>query len=319
MTSSDQVGRLLALVPYLQSHPDADVSATADLFGVTTRQLLADLNVLWYCGLGSLPGDLIEIDMDAATSHGRIRLSNAEYLSRPLRFTPDEVMTLVVALRAVRELAPPEVSSAVDSALTKLSGAAGVAAGERVAYAVTTGEETIRDRLARSIDARVSVRLLYDGTTRANTTTPLVDPARLSARDGYAYLEGWSHERGAWRTYRLDRIIEVSPTDLPVRDHGELPEFGAGWLDKRSDAALVTLDLDETARWITEYYPVRSVTEARDGVRVELLVADPAWLRALLLRLGRGVRSIDPPGAADDASAAAEEALALYARLPAVQ
>ncbi len=106
MTSAEQVARLLALVPYLQSHPDAELGTTADVFGVSTEQLLEDLNVLWYCGLpGGMPGDLIEIDMDTVAASGKIRLSNAEYLARPMRFTPDEAMSLVVALRAVRELA----------------------------------------------------------------------------------------------------------------------------------------------------------------------------------------------------------------------
>lgn len=87
MTSSHQVPRLLALVPYLQAHPDADLTETAAVFDVTVRQLVADLKVLWFCGLpGGAPGDLIEVDMDAL-EQGTIRLTNAEFLSRPQRFT----------------------------------------------------------------------------------------------------------------------------------------------------------------------------------------------------------------------------------------
>ena len=44
-TSVEQVSRLLALVPYLQAHPDADLNSTASAFGVTPRRLLADLEV----------------------------------------------------------------------------------------------------------------------------------------------------------------------------------------------------------------------------------------------------------------------------------
>ena len=96
MTSASQVTRLLSLVPYLQAHPDADVASTASMFGVSPRQLVADLNVLWFCGLpGGLPGDLIEVDMDAL-EEGRIRLTNAEFLSRPLRFSVEEAMSLIV-------------------------------------------------------------------------------------------------------------------------------------------------------------------------------------------------------------------------------
>ena len=85
MTSASQVPRLLALVPYLQAHPDADLAQTASVFAVTQKQLVADLKVLWVCGLpGGAPGDLIEVDMDAL-EQGRIRLTNADFLDRPLR------------------------------------------------------------------------------------------------------------------------------------------------------------------------------------------------------------------------------------------
>ena len=313
-TSVEQVSRLLALVPYLQAHPDADLTETAERFGVTPRRLLADLEVLWFVGLpGGLPGDLIDIDMDAVAEQGRISLSNADYLARPMRFTIEEVTSLIVALRAVREVTGGPAGEAVDSALAKLSKVAGAQESARVGFAVATSEGAVRDRLAGAIADGRAVRLSYDGLTRAETTTPVVEPHRLSVRDGYVYLEGWSRDRSAWRTFRLDRITSVEPTEGGVADRGEPPEFDGGWLEVRPEAALVTLTVTDAARWISEYYPVRSVTRSGRGWRVELLVADPAWLRSLLLRLGPEVRSVDPAEAAESARAAAREALELYA------
>lgn len=316
-TSVEQVSRLLALVPYLQAHPDADLAETAAAFGVTPRRLLADLEVLWFVGLpGGLPGDLIDIDMDAVQSHGRIRLTNAEYLSRPMRFTIDEVTSLIVALRAVREVAGGEAGDAVDSALAKLSTVAGAQESRRVEFAVATSEGGVRDRLAAAIAYGAAVRLTYDGLTRAETTRPVVEPHRLTVRDGFVYLEAWSRDRSDWRTFRLDRVTAVDDADGGVADHGEPPPFDAGWLEVRAEAALVSITVTDHARWIAEYYPVRSITAARGGWRIELLVADPAWLRALLLRLGPDVLAVDPPTASDSARAAASEALGLYQALP---
>lgn len=314
MNSSDQVARLLALVPYLQAHPDADVRTTASVFGVSPRQLIADLNVLWYCGLpGGMPGDLIEVDMDAVESEGRIRLTNADYLARPLRFTLDEAMSLAVALRSLQELGDSALAAAVASALAKLEAVVGEAGG-RVGVRLASGAGGVRERLAAALERRVAVRLTYDGPSRGATSTPLVDPARISVADGFAYLNAYSHERDAWRTYRLDRIVAVDLTDHPVADHGTPPAMGGGWLDHRPDAAEVTLDLAPQGRWITEYYPTREVTPlAGGGARVRLLVADPAWFRRLLLRLGPAVRGVEPPEAAGSAGDAAREALRRYA------
>ncbi len=312
-TSMDQVSRLLALVPYLQAHPDADLAETAAAFGVTQRRLLADLEVLWFVGLpGGMPGDLIDIDMDAVEEHGRISLSNADYLSRPMRFTIEEVTSLIVALRAVREVTGGVAGEAVDSALAKLSKVAGAQESHRVGFAVATSESAIRERLAGAIAAGEAVRLSYDGLTRAETTTPVVEPHRLSVRDGYVYLEGWSRDRDDWRTFRLDRITAVEAAQDGVADRGEPPPFDGGWLEVRPEAALVALTVTDEARWISEYYPVRSVESTDAGWRIELLVADPAWLRSLLLRLGPEVVSVEPAEAAESARAAASEALALY-------
>lgn len=78
-----QVARLLAMVPYLQARPGVPIAEVAEAFG-DARQVLADLNVLWMCGLpGGLPDDLIEIDMDAVEGEGIVHLGNANYLSRP--------------------------------------------------------------------------------------------------------------------------------------------------------------------------------------------------------------------------------------------
>ncbi|MGC3956043.1 MAG: WYL domain-containing protein [Propionicimonas sp.] len=310
MTSIDQVNRMLALVPYLQARPDgADLTATAEAFGVTPKQLLADLDVLWYCGLpGGLPGDLIEVDI---ADTGWIRLSNAEYLSRPLRFAPDEAMSLVVALQLVRELGGPELAEATDGALAKLTGAH-TAARPPVVVEIASGSTEIRRQLTAAIEGDQVVRLTYDGQTRAETTTPLVEPKRIAVRDGYGYLDAWSLERDDWRVYRLDRIAEVTVTDGTGQDRGEPPSAGAGWLDQRADAAEVTLLLAPAASWITEYMPVRASRATPDGLEVTLLVADPAWLRALLLRLGEGVLAVAPPQAADSAREAAAEALAHY-------
>lgn len=310
-TSAEQVTRLLSLVPYLQRHPDADLAATAATFGVTSEQLVDDLNVLWYCGLpGGLPGDLIEIDMDALVGSGRIRLSNADYLARPMRFTPDEALSLLVALRAVRELTGPSDTDGVDSALAKLE-AATPAADAAPRVAVAGGDEEVRAALADAIQAGSLVEFDYLDSG-LESSVPKVVPVKLLVRDGYGYLQAWSLSRRDWRTYRLDRIGSVRATTGRRPRLGEPPDFSAGWLESRPDAATVTLLLAPDAAWITEYYPTLAVRPGNGTVEVDLLVADPTWLRSLLLRLGRGVLGVTPPQAAADARQAAADALAAY-------
>jgi proteasome accessory factor C len=323
-TSAGQVARLLSLVPYLHRRPGARMSDVAAEFGITAAQLRQDLGVLYMCGLpGLLPGDLIEIDMEAVDGEGVIYLSNADFLAQPLRFTPDEVLPLLLGLRTLREIAGPEEIDSIDRALAKLTSAAGESAtlADRVRIGVPAADEPVREAITAAIEAGVRLRLTYDAATR--TTVRTVDPNGVQLRDGYAYLEAWSDPpedaeegTGGWRSFRLDRIAEAELTDQPLRTHAGTPAAAAGWLDRLRTAAEVTLDLEAPVTWVAEYYPiVASEPRPGGGLRIRLAVADPAWFRALLLRLGGGARVVSPPGAGESAQAEARAALEQYAAL----
>ena len=164
MTSQAQVRRLLSLVPYLREHDGVAMADVAAAFGISLKTLREDLSVLWMCGMpGLTPGDLIDIDMDAVDGEGVIHLSNADYLTRPLRLSADEALALVLALRTLREIAGPGKREAVDRALKKLEAAAGnLAATDQASVAVTAGRDDIQarvnDGLQRGQAARPDLR-----------------------------------------------------------------------------------------------------------------------------------------------------------------
>jgi len=284
------------LVPYLYQREWVDVATVAADFGVSQAQVLRDLEVLVMCGLpGGLPDDLIEIDLDVAREEGVIHLRNAP-VRRPLRFTADEAMSLIVAVEAVRETADPVTAAAAESVIGKLSALVG-GANPRVSLGVEAGRSDVRSALSEAISQRRQVRLTYDGAARRETTEPVVDPTRIEVRDGVSYLVAWSLPRRRWRTYRLDRIAAVDPTGEQAGDHGA-PPVKKGWFTG-ARAHVVTLDLDAEAAWVTEYYPNRGTEPLPDGgVRVALPVGDPGWLTGLILRLGPHIRAVDPPTAA---------------------
>ncbi|MBI4899285.1 MAG: WYL domain-containing protein [Actinobacteria bacterium] len=301
-TSADQVARLLALIPYLQARPGITLTEAAAAFSLTEKQLMGDLWVAFMCGLpGGMPGDLIEVDMDAVEGEGVIRLSNADILSKPLRLAPHEVGTLRLALQAVREVAAPESYAAIDSASAKLA-TMSWQEGPTAVVSIVTGDEAVRQALVDAMEARRQVRLTYEGGARGETTRPVVDPVALVVRDGAAYLEAWSLDRDGWRSYRLDRVAAVEVTGADAADHGR-PPVRDGWLSEASIE--VTLRVQESARWVSEYYP----TVRTSGDLVTLRVLDPAWLRQLVLRLGGAAEVVEPLAAQDEAVLAAREAL----------
>jgi proteasome accessory factor C len=318
----DQVARLLALVPYIQARREVSLEQAATDFGVPASQIVKDLNVLWFCGLPGLGmGDLIEIDMEALEGEGVIRLSNADYLSRPLRLDSSEASALIVALRALREGGDDDVRPIVDRTLNKLEAAAGDGAAVAAQVDIRMPEQAgalneLRERLTRAVDQRRQVRLDYYVPTRDQSTERVVDPLRVVTAEGNAYLEAWCHVAEDQRLFRLDRISSAVVLEEAVEDHGDLEprNLADGIFQPSTDDLLVTMTLEPSARWVAEYYPVEDRVEEPGGrLTVRLRVGDPAWLTQLMLRLGASAQVTDPPDIADDVRRVAARALQNYA------
>jgi proteasome accessory factor C len=315
MTSQAQVRRLLSLVPYLREHDGAAMADVARAFGISVRTLREDLNVLWMCGMpGLTPGDLIDIDMDAVEGEGVIHLSNADYLTRPLRLSTDEALALVLGLRTLREIAGPGQRDAVDRALRKLEVASGSAPTDQASVRVTAAQDEVGARVTEGLQQGLRLDLTYDVASRAETTRRMVDPLRVFVLEGYGYLEAWCYSASALRTFRLDRIAAAEVTDIPVAKHEVvLKDLTTGWFETLRDAPLVTLDLSPECSWVAEYYPTEATSSRPDGgLTVTLRVRDPGWLRGLLLGLRGGGTVVAPIGAGNSAAEAAQEALDQY-------
>jgi proteasome accessory factor C len=317
--AKEQVRRLLALLPYLLAHPGARVADVARTFHITEKQLVSDLGVLWFCGLpGMMPGDYIEVDMDAVEGEGVIHVSNAEFLARPLRLTADEALGLLVALRVLRESGRQAERALLDPVIERLEKAAGqVDAGlDKVAVRVDATEDPkVRQVLHDALARGRRVHLRYWVPYRDETTERDVDPMRLLQAEGWTYLEGWCHRADDVRLFRLDRVSDVRVLDEPAAPPPQARprDLSEGLFRPSPDYPVATLELEPSAAWVAEYYPCEQVTELRDGsLRVRLRVADPRWLRRLALRLGGGARVVEPPELAEAVRQDAVDALAAY-------
>ena len=308
-----QLSRLLALIPWLLARPGVGVDEAAAEFGVTPAQLRKDLELAFLCGLpGHLPDDLIDVSLDGDT----IVVSNADTIARPLRLGPDEALALLVGLRTLAAVPGGHDRDALDRTLAKLQTAAGDAAdgAERITVQVE-GDADVLARLRPALENGHRVHLRYYVPARDEVTSRDVDPIRLVVLGGRTYLEGWCRTAEATRTFRLDRIAEVTELDVAA----DVPP-GAGRSDLDDDVfapdeaqTLATVAVTAAGRWLVEAYPVESVTESPDGgALVQLRVGDTGWLRRLMLRMGGAARVIDPPEVGDAVRTEAGVALQGY-------
>ncbi len=316
-TATARLSRLLTMVPWLVNRQGIDVQQAADDLGVSVEQLEADLNLLFLCGYGQMPDELIEADWEG----GRVFVGNADSIARPLRLGVDEAVTLIVGLRALREVPGLAERDALDRALAKLEAAAGSAAApaNRVRAAMTDdASPVVLSTLRDAVSAHRRVHLRYLVPARDEATERDVDPMRVVHLDGHWYLEGWCHRATGTRMFRVDRVEDAVVLDVdgtpPQEAHQR--DLSVGTFQPGPDDLAVTVRLLPGATWVSDYYPVESVRDVAagdgGGQVVTLRTADTAWLHRLILRLGGRALVIDPPEVVDDLATAARDALAAY-------
>ncbi|MFI6297351.1 helix-turn-helix transcriptional regulator [Nonomuraea sp. NPDC050790] len=315
--SADRLPRLLALVPYLMSHPGAQVGEVAEVFGLSEKQLIDDLQLVWMCGLpGHTPGDLIDVSWDG----GEIVIDNADTIARPLRLGIDEASALLVALRmlsAMPEFAevPGDALPRVVAKLERAAGEGAAAVSSQVAVDVDAAPDAlprVRDALTRK--RRLSLRYYVPG--RDEVTPREVDPTRIMIVDGRTYMEGWCYRAEAMRLFRLDRVVGVEVLDVPADPPADAEPIDVtqGVFRPSPTDELVELEVSAAGRWVAEYYPVEGVTELGEGrLRIALRARDEDWVLKLALRLGDTGRVVAPESMAERVREEAERALALYA------
>jgi proteasome accessory factor C len=313
-TGVQRLQRLLALVPYVVSRNVVGVAETAAAFGLTERELVDDLNLLWCVELRT-PDPYCPIDL--SYEGGEIEISEAESIARPLRLAVDEASALLVALRMLAEMALPG-SEALTRTIAKLEAAAGEAAAvsAQVQVEVDKGNtDGIVSQVRDAVAQRRRIHLRYYVPGRDEATERDVDPMRLLVVEGRTYLEGWCRRAEGVRLFRLDRVIGLQVLDIAaeVPADAEPRDVDRGLFRPSDEDIEVVLELRPAAHWVAENYPCESTERTGEEIRVTLRTPDPRWVRRLALRLGEDARVLAPPGLAAQISADAAAALAQYA------
>ena len=314
-TATERLQRLLALVPYVVSRNVVGMAETAAAFGVTERELVDDLNLLWCVELRS-PDPYCPIDL--SYEGGEIVVSEAEAIGRPLRLGVDEACALLIALRMLAELPSIGDGTALSRTIAKLESAAGSAAGPSAQVAVQVDDFTAQSAAAAVTDALSRGRRLhlsYYVPGRDEATERDVDPMRLLVVEGRSYLEGWCRRAGDVRLFRLDRILAVEVLDVAseVPAGAEHVDVDHGLFRPSPQDVVVEFELTPAGRWVAEYYPCDQAADLPDGrLRIRLRTPDTQMVRRLALRLGEDGRLVSPPELAEQVAADAAAALGHY-------
>lgn len=251
---STPLGRALRVLQLIQARPGITADELARRLDTTSRAIRRHVAALRDAG----------VPIDARPGrYGGYRLGRA-IIPPPLLFTATEVLGLVMAVLDGHHAAA-DLDEPVGSALHKLIGALPPHAA-RQADTVRRHALAAPDRRAVRPDAGVAstvvdaaarqrrVRLAY--TTGGGTTFAVeVDPWAVVVRHGKWYLLGYAHERAATRSYRVDRIREVTILGADARPPDDFDpvawleaHLGTGW--RHQTRVRFDAPYDRVAPWI---------------------------------------------------------------------
>lgn len=324
-SSADRLSRLLAIVPWVVAHDGPEISEVCDRFGVSERELVADLNLLFMCGLYPYtPDSLIEVDIDA----GRVWVRFAEWFRRPLRLTPPEGLALLATARAMLGVPGPgegrpeeepngatpgamghDGRSPLASAVAKLEMVLGGGGEETLDVELGAASPGVLATLQAAAEGGRKTRLEYYSFGRDQTGERVVQPWRVFSSEGHWYLLAWCESAGDKRLFRVDRVrwaVALDECFEPPPDIGPIAIYEPGPADP-----VVVLELAPSAHWVIEGYPHEGTEQLGGGwVRVRLRASSRAWLERLLLRAGPDAVVVE--GAPGVAAEAARRVLAVY-------
>lgn len=302
-----QFSRLLALVPWLAANSGVSLEAAAAHFGISVAQLVADLSSVITSG----PDDWTLFDIQYWENGGVIDVIDALHLARPLALTPDEALSLLIALQALAALPGPQDRAALGRVVAKLRDLMGSGAPDPEALAVRVD---LPDEVVQPVDQALAqgraLELVYLGAVRDEVTRRTVDPVGIVVVDGYGYLRAHCRSAAAMRLFRVDRVLAATVSSLPAET---IPDGAAEAVEPMAVSLAgtgrqVVIDVSPDGRWILDRHPVtRTWPLAQGWVRAELPVGEYAWARDLVLGSGGVAVLREPDWLAEDVVRLARE------------
>jgi proteasome accessory factor C len=275
------------MLPWVIANPGNTVQEVCERFGYTPRQLAADLNLVFVCGLpGYGPGDL----MVAFIDDDEVVVEMADYFSTAVRLSAPEALTLLAAGMAV--LSAGQGPTALRSGVDKLQRL--LLPESEDALVVDLAEPGLVGELRRAAAGGTVVHIVYTALSSGSTTERDIEPWSVFSTMGNWYVVAHCRLAGGERVFRIDRIQEANLTGDTFEPPAEPPPPEVRYSPGVDDVE-ATIRLSPAAQWITEYYPVEIVSTDDQSTMVRFSASDPLVIARLLLRLGPAAVLIEGP------------------------
>ncbi|WP_253258959.1 helix-turn-helix transcriptional regulator [Subtercola boreus] len=314
--AQDKLAFLLSLVPYLLDRDRVSVVDAAAHFQVSEEQVREAVRLIAVSGVPGETsqyqhGDLFDIAWDDFEQSDEIQITHRVALDDSPRFSAREAAALIAGLQYLQAV-PETLDSAVHSSLMAKLARGSSEEPSQVAVAKSEANAslvTIRSAVAGGLQ----IEFDYVGS-RGEREHRVVDPLRIDSNNESWYLRGWCHTRQGIRTFRLDRMADLTVTSNPnLYRPGDLA-LSDNLFDGSGETLGVVLEVHPAAVSLLGEYLAEGAPQLERGavVQATVRVAHIHGLKRLIASLPGIVRVIEPPEARRAVHDWAAEALAAY-------
>jgi len=207
----ERTSRLLDLVPYINTHQGISLVDLAEVFEVSTNQMISDLTTLWMCGLpGYTPLELMDLDFES----GYVTISNAPTLARPRSITHEEGVALVLGLDVLRSGISTERTDLIEAIVSLSQRIArlvnlplALSASSDISHEIAT---SIKEAIAHRSGLQISYHSLYKDEISVRVVLPL----EMLESQGFLYLQAYCLTALDFRHFRIDRIQSATSAEI---------------------------------------------------------------------------------------------------------
>ena len=290
-TALDRVARALDLIPFISHNPGLSVVQIADRFNSTPSQISKDLSLLHMCGLpGYTHLELLDIDYEDPNF---IAVTEAQVLDHPRSLTQVEAMTLVLGLQLLTELAGDATERLAILALqARITARYGDALSAVINITDAIVESPLATQISKAIVTHRKLIIKYNSASSDSVTSREVYPVHIYYTNGIGYLRAFLPERNAERSFRLDRITELSVGDVNDEIYEALDQDGP-----EQGISELEIEMGGDGYFFIERHNeiVTSHDEISGHFRIRLKVAPGEWITRTLLAWPSKIVILSPP------------------------
>ena len=315
LEAADRVTLLMSFVPYLIEQGAVPVQQLAEHFDISVAQVQELVQLLAMSGVPGDDGyyqhqDLFDINWDLFEDQQIVELWQHVAVESTPRFSAREAAALVAGLQYISGIVPERDRTVVDQLVAKI--ASGASAEPENLLVTPAAVPVDLDVIRSALSTGHSVSFIYQNSTGERSTRS-VDPLRLDLVGETWYLRGWSHEREALRTFRLDRISELSVSTETIQTTLSLADLSDELFDVSDSHIRVVCEIEESALLLlSAYSPTVLGAVNQNMLSVEVAFSDLTSIPVFVSQIPGAIQVISPPEAVSAVRLWAEQAQARY-------